>query len=183
MRRTEAAGGRRLRPLSHQERAAVLSGRRLDPGAKHPAHHALNASMRRVLGEVLINGGADQRESPLMGADATQLDTEAGRLWHSRWSLLRIRRADRGAEQPGGVTSACRTSGQRERPRNSARKAPDGAGRRGDQVNADREANRHCSPRSQFDRREVSGAGDGVSATVLAEAMGKGPRFFAYTAR
>ena len=39
--RSEAAGGRRLRPLPHQERAALLSEHRLDPGRQHPAHHAV----------------------------------------------------------------------------------------------------------------------------------------------
>ncbi len=37
---SEAAGGRCLRPLSHQERAALLPERRLDPGRQHPAHDA-----------------------------------------------------------------------------------------------------------------------------------------------
>jgi len=36
----EAAGGGCLRPLPHQERAAVLSERRLDPGRQHPVDDA-----------------------------------------------------------------------------------------------------------------------------------------------
>jgi len=52
---SEAAGGRRLCPLSHQERAALLPERRFDPGRQHPAHALLNASLRRVLGEVTLS--------------------------------------------------------------------------------------------------------------------------------
>ena len=65
----------------------------------------LNASLRRVLGEVtFIQVVRDEREA-LMDRIRDQVDKEAGRLWHPGGRRPDPARRSAGAEQPGGLSA------------------------------------------------------------------------------
>jgi len=113
----------------------VLSERRLDPGRNIQLTTLLNASLRRVLGEVtFITVVRDQREA-LMARIRDQLDHEADG-YGIQVVDVRIRRADLPEQNSQAVYQRMQTSGSAKRRVPRARR-PEGAGIRS---NADREA-------------------------------------------
>ena len=163
---SEAAGGRCLRALPHQGSAAVLPERRLDPGRQHRSLTTLlNASLRRVLGEVtFIQVVRDEREA-LMARIRDQLDKEADG-YGIQVVDVRIRRADLPEQNSQAVYQRMQTERQREAAEFRAQ-----GGQKAQEIRskADREATVHRR-RSQLRRPSRS------AARAMPNATGCSPR-------
>ena len=135
----------------------------------------LNASLRRVLGEVtLIQVVRDERE-PLMGRIRDQLDKEAGQ-YGIQVVDVRIRHAD----LPEQNSQAVYTRMQTERAREAAEFRAQG-GQKGQEIksNADREATVIVAE-ANSKAEQIRGEGDAERNRLFAEAYGKDPDFFAF---
>ena len=135
----------------------------------------LNASLRRVLGEVtLIQVVRDERE-PLMGRIRDQLDKEAGQ-YGIEVVDVRIRHAD----LPEQNSQAVYTRMQTERAREAAEFRAQG-GQKGQEIksNADREATVIVAE-ANSKAEQIRGEGDAERNRLFAEAYGKDPDFFAF---
>src|SRR5947207_7228912 len=135
----------------------------------------LNASLRRVLGEVaFITVVRDEREG-LMAKIRTQLDHEAGG-YGIEVVDVRIRRAD----LPEANSQAVYQRMQTERQREAAEFRAQG-GQKAQEIRskADREATVIVAE-ANSQAEQVRGAGDGERNRLFAEAYGKDPDFFAF---
>src|SRR4030081_3157366 len=135
----------------------------------------LNASLRRVLGEVtFITVVRDQREA-LMARIRDQLDKEA-----SGYGIqvvdVRIRRADLPEQNSQAVYQRMQTERQREAAEFRAQ-----GGQKAQEIrsNADREATVIVAEANST-AEQVRGAGDSDRNRLFAEAYGKDPDFFAF---
>jgi membrane protease subunit HflC len=135
----------------------------------------LNASLRRVLGEVtFIQVVRDEREA-LMGRIRDQLDHEADG-YGIQVVDVRIRRADLPEQNSQAVYERMKTERQREAAEFRAQGAQKGQEIR---ANADREAQViRAEARSLAER--TRGEGDAERNRLFAEAYGKDPDFFAF---
>jgi membrane protease subunit HflC len=135
----------------------------------------LNASLRRVLGEVtFIQVVRDEREA-LMGRIRGQLDHEADG-YGIQVVDVRIRRADLPEQNSQAVYQRMQTERQREAAEFRAQ-----GGQKAQEIrsNADREATVIVAEaNSQADR--TRGEGDAERNRLFAEAYGKDPDFFAF---
>ena len=135
----------------------------------------LNASLRRVLGEVtFIQVVRDEREA-LMGRIRDQLDHEADG-YGIQVVDVRIRRADLPEQNSQAVYQRMQTERQREAAEFRAQ-----GGQKAQEIrsNADREATVIVAEaNSQADR--TRGEGDAERNRLFAEAYGKDPDFFAF---
>jgi membrane protease subunit HflC len=135
----------------------------------------LNASLRRVLGEVtFINVVRDQREA-LMARIRDQLDHEAGG-YGIQVVDVRIRRADLPEQNSQAVYQRMQTERQREAAEFRAQ-----GGQKAQEIRstADREATVIVAEANSTSE-QVRGEGDGERNRLFAEAYGKDPDFFAF---
>ena len=135
----------------------------------------LNASLRRVLGEVtFIQVVRDEREA-LMGRIRDQLDHEAGG-YGIQVVDVRIRRADLPEQNSQAVYQRMQTERQREAAEFRAQ-----GGQKAQEIrsNADREATVIIAEANSTAER-MRGEGDGERNRLFAEAYGKDPDFFAF---
>jgi membrane protease subunit HflC len=135
----------------------------------------LNASLRRVLGEVtFIQVVRDEREA-LMGRIRDQLDKEAGAYGISVVDV-RIRRADLPEQNSQAVYQRMQTERQREAAEFRAQ-----GGQKAQEIRskADKEATVIVAE-ANSQAEQVRGAGDGERNRLFAEAYGKDPDFFAF---
>jgi membrane protease subunit HflC len=135
----------------------------------------LNASLRRVLGEVtFITVVRDQRET-LMARIREQLDKEADG-YGIQVVDVRIRRADLPEQNSQAVYQRMQTERQREAAEFRAQ-----GGQKAQEIrsNADREATVIVAEANST-ADQVRGAGDGERNRLFAEAYGKDPDFFAF---
>jgi membrane protease subunit HflC len=135
----------------------------------------LNASLRRVLGEVtFIQVVRDEREA-LMARIRDQLDHEAGG-YGIQVVDVRIRRADLPEQNSQAVYQRMQTERQREAAEFRAQ-----GGQKAQEIrsNADREATVIIAEANSTGER-VRGEGDGERNRLFAEAYGKDPDFFAF---
>jgi modulator of FtsH protease HflC len=135
----------------------------------------LNASLRRVLGEVtFITVVRDQREA-LMARIREQLDKEADG-YGIEVVDVRIRRADLPEQNSQAVYQRMQTERQREAAEFRAQ-----GGQKAQEIrsNADREATVIVAEANST-AEQVRGAGDGDRNRLFAEAYGKDPDFFAF---
>ncbi len=135
----------------------------------------LNASLRRVLGEVtFITVVRDQREA-LMARIRDQLDKEADG-YGIQVVDVRIRRADLPEQNSQAVYQRMQTERQREAAEFRAQ-----GGQKAQEIrsNADREATVIVAEANST-AEQVRGAGDGERNRLFAEAYGKDPDFFAF---
>ena len=135
----------------------------------------LNASLRRVLGEVtFIQVVRDEREA-LMGRIRDQVDKEAD-AYGIQVVDVRIRRADLPEQNSQAVYQRMQTERQREAAEFRAQ-----GGQKAQEIrsNADREATVIVAEaNSKAD--QIRGEGDGERNRLFAEAYGKDPGFFAF---
>jgi membrane protease subunit HflC len=135
----------------------------------------LNASLRRVLGEVtFIQVVRDEREA-LMARIREQLDKEAGG-YGIQVVDVRIRRADLPEQNSQAVYQRMQTERQREAAEFRAQ-----GGQKAQEIrsNADREATVIVAE-ANSKAEQVRGEGDGERNRLFAEAYGKDPDFFAF---
>jgi modulator of FtsH protease HflC len=135
----------------------------------------LNASLRRVLGEVtFIQVVRDEREK-LMGLIRDQLDKEAGG-YGIQVVDVRIRRADLPEQNSQAVYQRMQTERQREAAEFRAQ-----GGQKAQEIrsNADREATVIVAEANST-AEQTRGDGDGERNRLFAEAYGKDPDFFAF---
>ena len=135
----------------------------------------LNASLRRVLGEVtFIQVVRDEREA-LMGRIRGQLDKEADG-YGIQVVDVRIRRADLPEQNSQAVYQRMQTERQREAAEFRAQ-----GGQKAQEIrsNADREATVIVAEANST-AEQVRGDGDGERNRLFAEAYGKDPDFFAF---
>jgi modulator of FtsH protease HflC len=135
----------------------------------------LNASMRRVLGEVtFIQVVRDEREA-LMNKIRDQLDKEADGYGISVVDV-RIRRADLPEQNSQAVYQRMQTERQREAAEFRAQ-----GGQKAQEIRskADREATVIIADANST-AEQVRGTGDGERNRLFAEAYGKDPEFFAF---
>jgi membrane protease subunit HflC len=135
----------------------------------------LNASLRRVLGEVtFIQVVRDERE-PLMARIRDQLDKEADG-YGIQVVDVRIRRADLPEQNSQAVYQRMQTERQREAAEFRAQ-----GGQKAQEIRsrADREATVIVAE-ANSSADQVRGAGDGERNRLFAEAYGKDPDFFAF---
>ena len=135
----------------------------------------LNASLRRVLGEVtFITVVRDQREA-LMARIRDQLDHEADG-YGIQVVDVRIRRADLPEQNSQAVYQRMQTERQREAAEFRAQ-----GGQKAQEIrsNADREATVSIAEANST-AEQVRGAGDAERNRLFAEAYGKDPDFFAF---
>jgi membrane protease subunit HflC len=135
----------------------------------------LNASLRRVLGEVnFITVVRDEREA-LMARIRSQLDKEADG-YGIQVVDVRIRRADLPEQNSQAVYQRMQTERQREAAEFRAQ-----GGQKAQEIrsNADREATVIVAEANSAAER-VRGEGDGERNRLFAEAYGKDPDFFAF---
>jgi modulator of FtsH protease HflC len=135
----------------------------------------LNASLRRVLGEVtFITVVRDEREA-LMARIRDQLDHEADG-YGIQVVDVRIRRADLPEQNSQAVYQRMQTERQREAAEFRAQ-----GGQKAQEIrsNADREATVIVAEANST-AEQVRGAGDGERNRLFAEAYGKDPDFFAF---
>src|SRR5580658_153999 len=135
----------------------------------------LNASLRRVLGEVtFIQVVRDEREA-LMARIRDQLDKEADG-YGIQVVDVRIRRADLPEQNSQAVYQRMQTERQREAAEFRAQ-----GGQKAQEIksNADREATIIVAEANSTGER-VRGEGDGERNRLFAEAYGKDPDFFAF---
>jgi modulator of FtsH protease HflC len=135
----------------------------------------LNASMRRVLGEVtLIQVVRDEREA-LMARIRDQLDKEADG-YGIEVVDVRIRRADLPEQNSQAVYQRMQTERQREAAEFRAQ-----GGQKAQEIrsNADREATIIVAE-ANSSAEQIRGAGDGERNRLFAEAYGQDPDFFAF---
>jgi membrane protease subunit HflC len=135
----------------------------------------LNASLRRVLGEVtFIQVVRDEREA-LMGRIRDQLDKEADG-YGIQVVDVRIRRADLPEQNSQAVYQRMQTERQREAAEFRAQ-----GGQKAQEIrsNADREATVIVAEANSTAER-VRGEGDGERNRLFAEAYGKDQDFFAF---
>ena len=135
----------------------------------------LNASLRRVLGEVtFITVVRDQREA-LMARIRDQLDKEADG-YGIQVVDVRIRRADLPEQNSQAVYQRMQTERQREAAEFRAQ-----GGQKAKEItsNADREATVIVAEANST-AEQTRGAGDGERNRLFAEAYGKDPDFFAF---
>ena len=135
----------------------------------------LNASLRRVLGEVtFIQVVRDEREA-LMGKIRDQLDKEAGG-YGIQVVDVRIRRADLPEQNSQAVYQRMQTERQREAAEFRAQ-----GGQKAQEIrsSADREATVIVAEANST-AEQVRGDGDGERNRLFAEAYGKDPDFFAF---
>jgi membrane protease subunit HflC len=135
----------------------------------------LNASLRRVLGEVaFITVVRDQRES-LMARIRDQLDKEADG-YGIQVVDVRIRRADLPEQNSQAVYQRMQTERQREAAEFRAQ-----GGQKAQEIRskADREATVIIADANSTSE-QVRGAGDAERNRLFAEAYGKDPDFFAF---
>jgi membrane protease subunit HflC len=135
----------------------------------------LNASLRRVLGEVtFIQIVRDDREA-LMARIRDQLDKEAGG-YGIQVVDVRIRRADLPEQNSQAVYQRMQTERQREAAEFRAQ-----GGQKAQEIrsSADREATVIVAEANST-AEQVRGAGDGERNRLFAEAYGQDPDFFAF---
>ena len=135
----------------------------------------LNASLRRVLGEVtFIQVVRDEREA-LMGRIRDQLDKEADG-YGIQVVDVRIRRADLPEQNSQAVYQRMQTERQREAAEFRAQ-----GGQKAQEIrsNADREATIIVAEANSNAER-IRGEGDGERNRLFAEAYGQDPDFFAF---
>ena len=135
----------------------------------------LNASLRRVLGEVtLIQVVRDEREA-LMARIRGQLDHEAGG-YGIQVVDVRIRRADLPEQNSQAIYQRMQTERQREAAEFRAQ-----GGQKAQEIrsNADREATVIVAEANST-AEQVRGEGDGERNRLFAEAYGKDADFFAF---
>jgi membrane protease subunit HflC len=135
----------------------------------------LNASLRRVLGEVtFITVVRDEREA-LMNRIRDQLDKEADG-YGIQVVDVRIRRADLPEQNSQAVYQRMQTERQREAAEFRAQ-----GGQKAQEIrsNADREATVIVAEANST-AEQVRGEGDGERNRLFAEAYGKDPDFFAF---
>jgi modulator of FtsH protease HflC len=135
----------------------------------------LNASLRRVLGEVtFIQVVRDEREA-LMGKIRDQLDKEAGG-YGIQVVDVRIRRADLPEQNSQAVYQRMQTERQREAAEFRAQ-----GGQKAQEIrsNADREATVIVAE-ANSSGEQIRGDGDAERNRMFAEAYGKDPDFFAF---
>ena len=135
----------------------------------------LNASLRRVLGEVtFIQVVRDEREA-LMARIRDQLDKEAGG-YGIQVVDVRIRRADLPEQNSQAVYQRMQTERQREAAEFRAQ-----GGQKAQEIrsNADREATVIVAEANST-AEQTRGDGDGERNRLFAEAYGKDPDFFAF---
>jgi modulator of FtsH protease HflC len=135
----------------------------------------LNASLRRVLGEVnFITVVRDEREA-LMARIREQLDKEADG-YGIQVVDVRIRRADLPEQNSQAVYQRMQTERQREAAEFRAQ-----GGQKAQEIRsrADREATVIVAEANST-AEQVRGAGDGERNRLFAEAYGKDPDFFAF---
>jgi len=135
----------------------------------------LNASLRRVLGEVtFIQVVRDEREK-LMGLIRDQLDKEAG-AYGIQVVDVRIRRADLPEQNSQAVYQRMQTERQREAAEFRAQ-----GGQKAQEIrsNADREATVIIAEANST-AEQTRGDGDGERNRLFADAYGKDPDFFAF---
>jgi membrane protease subunit HflC len=135
----------------------------------------LNASLRRVLGEVtFITVVRDEREA-LMARIRDQLDKEADG-YGIQVVDVRIRRADLPEQNSQAVYQRMQTERQREAAEFRAQ-----GGQKAQEIrsNADREATVIVAEANST-AEQVRGAGDGERNRLFAEAYGNDPDFFAF---
>jgi membrane protease subunit HflC len=135
----------------------------------------LNASLRRVLGEVtLIQVVRDEREA-LMARIREQLDKEAG-SYGIQVIDVRIRRADLPEQNSQAIYQRMQTERQREAAEFRAQ-----GGQKAQEIrsNADREATVIVAEANST-AEQIRGEGDGERNRLFAEAYGKDPDFFAF---
>jgi membrane protease subunit HflC len=135
----------------------------------------LNASLRRVLGEVtFIEVVRDEREA-LMGRIREQLDKEADG-YGIQVVDVRIRRADLPEQNSQAVYQRMQT----ERAREAAEFRAQGAQKAAEiRANADREA-QVIKAEARSKAEQIRGEGDAERNRLFAEAYGKDPDFFAF---
>jgi membrane protease subunit HflC len=135
----------------------------------------LNASLRRVLGEVtFIQVVRDEREK-LMGLIRDQLDHEAG-AYGIQVVDVRIRRADLPEQNSQAVYQRMQTERQREA---AEFRAQGGQKAQEIRANADREATVIVAEANSTAER-IRGEGDGERNRLFAEAYGKDADFFGF---
>ncbi len=135
----------------------------------------LNASLRRVLGEVtFIQVVRDEREA-LMGRIREQLDKEADG-YGIQVVDVRIRRADLPEQNSQAVYQRMQTERQREAAEFRAQGAQKAQEIRS---NADRESTVIVAE-ANSKAEQIRGEGDGERNRLFAEAYGKDPDFFAF---
>src|SRR5690348_9143208 len=135
----------------------------------------LNASLRRVLGEVtFIQVVRDEREA-LMGRIRDQLDKEADG-YGIQVVDVRIRRADLPEQNSQAVYERMKTERQREAAEFRAQGAQKA---REIRANADREATVIVAE-ANSKSEQIRGEGDAERNRLFAEAYGKDPDFFAF---
>jgi membrane protease subunit HflC len=135
----------------------------------------LNASLRRVLGEVtFIQVVRDEREA-LMNRIRDQVDKEAA-AYGIQVVDVRIRRADLPEQNSQAVYQRMQTERQREAAEFRAQ-----GGQKAQEIrsNADREATVIVAEANST-AEQVRGDGDGERNRLFAEAYGKDPNFFAF---
>lgn len=135
----------------------------------------LNASLRRVLGEVtFIQVVRDEREA-LMGRIRDQLDKEADG-YGIQVVDVRIRRADLPEQNSQAVYQRMQTERQREAAEFRAQ-----GGQKAQEIRskADREATVIIAD-ANSKAEQIRGDGDGERNRLFAEAYGKDPAFFAF---
>ncbi len=135
----------------------------------------LNASLRRVLGEVtFIQVVRDEREA-LMNRIRDQVDREAA-AYGIQVVDVRIRRADLPEQNSQAVYQRMQTERQREAAEFRAQ-----GGQKAQEIrsNADREATVIVAEANST-AEQVRGDGDGERNRLFAEAYGKDPDFFAF---
>jgi modulator of FtsH protease HflC len=135
----------------------------------------LNASLRRVLGEVtFIQVVRDEREA-LMGRIREQLDKEAG-AYGIQVVDVRIRRADLPEQNSQAVYQRMQTERQREAAEFRAQ-----GGQKAQEIrsNADREATVIVAE-ANSKAEQIRGEGDAERNRLFAEAYNQDPDFFAF---
>jgi modulator of FtsH protease HflC len=135
----------------------------------------LNASLRRVLGEVtFIQVVRDEREA-LMARIRDQVDREAD-AYGIQVVDVRIRRADLPEQNSQAVYQRMQTERQREAAEFRAQ-----GGQKAQEIrsNADREATVIVAE-ANSKSEQIRGEGDGERNRLFAEAYGKDPDFFAF---
>src|SRR6201994_3680778 len=135
----------------------------------------LNASLRRVLGEVtFIQVVRDEREA-LMGRIRDQVDKEAD-AYGIQVVDVRIRRADLPEQNSQAVYQRMQTERQREA---AEFRAPGGQKAQEIRSNPDRKATVIVAEANST-AEQVRGEGDGERNRLFAEAYGKDPDFFSF---
>src|SRR5215813_13719091 len=171
----EAAGRRRIRALSDQQRVEVLSDHRNGRSRELAALDLAHSALRRVLGEATLTQVVRDQREHLMARVREQLDNEA-QGYGIAVVDVRIRRADLPEQNSQAVYQRMQTERQQE----AAQYRAEGAQKAQEiRAKADRDVTVLLAE-AQSKGERTRGEGDAERNRIFADAYGRDPDFFSF---